>query len=122
MEDLNINIKGLKPLLERLGSVLVVEDGQPTCVVLGIDTFRKLAAEQYTQPTIAQEQTADVPVTVERGPQRKPADAREAEVMERLNSEIQALKDQLIADQERVERSLEDLWPTSEGTGNGQAE
>lgn len=120
-----MDIKELQPLLKRFGSVLVVQDGEPAYVFLGWDVFRQMVgpseqAMPAAEVQAAPERVQEVPVTVERGPQRKPVDARETEVMERLNNEIQALKDQLTADQERVERSLEDLWPSNEGSGDGQ--
>lgn len=86
-----LDMRELKPLLRQSGSVVVVEDGQPSVVIVDYGVYRGLvrapaesAVQQGSSLASATPSTAD------------------AEFVERLNKEILALKNQI----ESEERAL----------------
>lgn len=87
-----MDIKELQPLLKQSASVVLVEDGQPTAVVLPYGAYRALTGQETAE---------QVPVSVrqEEDRTRTVTDTREQEILERLNREIASLKEQLSVDQ-----------------------
>lgn len=86
-----LDMRELKPLLRQSGSIVVVEDGQPSVVIVDYGVYRGLVrapaediASQNQAPASAAPSVAD------------------AEFVERLNKEILALKNQI----ESEERAL----------------
>ena len=74
-----MDIQELKKLLKHSVSVLILENGEPTFVVVDYEVYKNLAAPS--------EQEAPRP--------EQPAGPRESEILERLNKEILALKSQI---------------------------
>ncbi|MEK7515222.1 MAG: hypothetical protein AAB608_02490 [Patescibacteria group bacterium] len=83
-----LDMRELKPLLRQSGSIVVVEDGQPSVVIVDYGVYRGLVrapAEGVSSQAVAQ--TPAVPTTAD------------AEFVERLNKEILALKNQIEAEE-----------------------
>jgi hypothetical protein len=95
-----MDIKDLKELLKTSTSVLVMDDGEPTCVILGYEAYKILAAGHEREIPVshpplweALEQVPQAPV--ELSPEPQISDPQELEMIDRLNREIQNLREQI---------------------------
>jgi len=82
-----MDIRELKDLLRNSTSVLILDNGEPSYVIVDYDVYRKM-----THPASQQE---PVPATPVPEPVRNQLSPQDMEALERLNKEIQALKDQI---------------------------
>ena len=95
-----MDIKELKELLKTSTSVLVVDDGEPTCVILGYESYKNLAASKEREIPVSHpplwEALAQVPqVPVEAPLEPQITDPQELEMIDRLNREIENLREQI---------------------------
>ena len=88
-----MDIQELKKLLKSSTSVLIMDNGNPDLIVMEYKAYQRLAGVgNGASPVHAHEK----PVSSEPA-----ARAREAEVLEKLNREILALKEQIRLEEER---------------------
>jgi hypothetical protein len=90
-----MDINELKKLIKKNTSVLVMDNGEPSFVLLGYDMYKSLISEKGGEKEVKITQSAS-------GPGMTPYQEKEAEILERLNREILALKNQI----EQEERGL----------------
>ncbi|MEK7194729.1 MAG: hypothetical protein AAB667_00520 [Patescibacteria group bacterium] len=95
-----MDIKELKELLKTSTSVLVMDDGEPTCVILGYEAYKTLAATREREIPVSHpplwEALAQIPqVPVEPSPEPQVTDPQELEMIDRLNREIENLREQI---------------------------
>lgn len=90
----SMDIRELKDLLKNSTSVLILEDGEPSYVIVDYKVYRNLtqAKEQEIQ---IKNHVSGAPKAVEPEPVRQQLSAQEMEALERLNREIQTLKEQI---------------------------
>lgn len=93
-----MDIRELKNLLKNSTSVVMLDEGEPAFVILDYGVFRNLTQDK-AEPVSAR--------TMEGSLQRgngfqQPLSAQEMEALERLNKEIQALKEQIAAEEKEV--------------------
>ena len=97
-----MDIRELKDLLKNSTSVLMIEDGEPSYVILDYKVYRSLI--QPKEQEVVVKNNTDLGTDqlrrsgeVEVGAPTKTSglSAQEMEALERLNREIQALKDQI---------------------------
>ncbi len=96
-----MDIRELKQLLQRSPSVLIVEDGEPSLVVVDYETYRSMtdvAPNPERRPAPAPVQSAPPA----REPGQPSLSTQEAEMIDRLNKEILALKEQIEAEEREV--------------------
>lgn len=80
----------LKKLIKNSNSVLVLENGEPSFVLIGYDTYKELMNEKSEAKEVKIHQgNGGIPVV------SKALHERESEILERLNKEIQALRNQI---------------------------
>ena len=83
-----MNIDDLKKLIKNSSSVLVLDDGKPSFVILGYEIYKTLAAEKGEEK--------EVKIQTGNGEALKiNIHERETDILERLNKEILALKNQI---------------------------
>lgn len=100
-----MDIRELKNLLKNSTSVLMLDNGEPAYVILDYQVFKNLTQEK------GEEVKVPVPeATVSQG-NGLALSAQEMEALERLNKEIQALKEQIAAEEKEV------FFPESESRG-----
>ena len=90
-----MDIRELKDLLKNSTSVLILDEGEPAYVILDYQVYRNLTQEQEVPVRSATQTPSSAPAPSQQ------LSAQEMEALERLNREIQALKDQI----EQEERS-----------------
>ncbi|MBX4190055.1 hypothetical protein KW791_02045 [Candidatus Parcubacteria bacterium] len=87
-----MDIQDLKKMLKNSTAVLILENGEPSFVVVDYDSYRNLAGGK----------DQEVKVTNANGnKEQKPAGPNEVELLERINKDILALKAQ-IEDEEKM--------------------
>lgn len=105
----DMDIRELKELLKTSGSVLVLDNGEPTCVVLDYPVYKKLTSgreqeipvSRSSEPILlwgSQDESVPAPVpewNSEPVPVPQITDPEEIELIERLNREIENLRDQI---------------------------
>ena len=85
-----MDINELKKLIKNSTAVLVLDDGEPSFVVLDYKTYKDIAAER------GEEKEIKITQPVERsGFNGYNIHEKESEILERLNKEILALKNQI---------------------------
>ena len=90
-----MNINELKQLLkDGKTNVLVLDNGEPAFVVVSYDQFKSMNMEKEIKVNHAPE----IP-----RPEKQPLGEGELEILERINKDIQALKDEL----EKEEKMLD---------------
>lgn len=91
-----MDINELKKLINNSSAVLVLDNGEPSFVLLGYESYKNLANEKSGEK--------EVKITHGNGPMpvKSKFHERESEILDRLNKEILALKNQI----EMEERSL----------------
>ncbi|MDP2648164.1 MAG: hypothetical protein Q8P35_02915 [Candidatus Yanofskybacteria bacterium] len=93
-----MDIQELKQLLKGSTSVLILDDGQPAFVIVDYKIYRNLVSEKEGDASVSRPG-----LNFNSRPNPAPAlSAQELEVIERLNKEILALKNQ-IESEERSE-------------------
>lgn len=95
-----MDINELKSLIKTSTAVLVLDNGEPAYVVLGYKTYKELTAEKGGEKEIKINHAS-----AGNGNGEVYGHDREAEMIERLNKEISALKSQI----ETEERGLHTL-------------
>lgn len=98
-----MDIRELKQLLKNSASVLILDEGEPAFVILDYRVYRQLTGEQsrqdaarFSDAPAANGAVESTPVAPIAQPSLSP---QELEAIERLNKEIQALKEQIEAEQ-----------------------
>lgn len=81
-----MDINELKKLIKKNTSVLVLDNGEPSFVLLGYETYKSLTAEKAGEKEVKITQPANGSTVFHE---------RESEILERLNREILALKNQI---------------------------
>lgn len=92
-----MEINELKKMLKRSTAVLILENGDPSLVVVDYKTYRELLGE----PASAETASASRQPTASQPP-KPAAGSGELELLERINKDILALKEQI----EEEERNL----------------
>lgn len=93
-----VQVEELKKIIKNSTSVLVLEDGEPSFVVLDYKTYKEMVSSDDSKE-------------VKLNHPKKPAGEvvyqsdRELEILERLNKEIQALKSQIETEEKSVSNS-----------------
>lgn len=88
-----MDIQELKQLLKHSVSVLILENGEPTFVVVDYEVYKRLLAGSREPDASVNRIPAAPAESAEQSEQ--PTDPRELEILERLNKEILALKSQI---------------------------
>lgn len=91
-----MDIRELKKLLKNSTSVLILDNGEPAFVVVDYTVYKNAVLEKDAQADEVRIHTAPAPET------EHPMEARDSEILDRLNRDILALKNQIEA-QERAE-------------------
>ena len=87
-----MDINELKKLIKNSTSVLVLDNGEPSFVILGYQTYKDMVSERG-EKEIAIKQVSNTPgQSVFNG---RSTHEKEAEILERLNKEILAIKSQI---------------------------
>lgn len=110
-----MDIKELKKLLTNSTSVLILDNGEPTFVIMDYQVYSKTLGDKDaerevkinhssvgngTEPIVPFPGAGTVNGQVPESNNR-PLDAREAEILERLNKEILALKHQIETEEKK---------------------
>lgn len=97
----------LKKLLKSSTSVLILENGNPSFVVLDYGTYKDLVSEKGGEREIKVNQASNGSVNGNGSPivARYSHHERETEILERLNKEILALKNQIEMEEKGLGRS-----------------
>jgi len=97
-----MDIRELKDLLKNSTSVLMLEDGEPSYIILDYKVYRNLIQPREQEVVIKNHTNQDETqlrrseeVGVGAPTKTSGLSAQEMEALERLNREIQALKDQI---------------------------
>ena len=85
-----MDIKEIKNLINSSTAVLVLDNGEPSFVVLGYGMYKDMVANKVGEKEVKITQANNGPVGNGFNPHE-----REAEILERLNKEILALKNQI---------------------------
>jgi len=115
-----MDIRELKDLLKNSTSVLILDDGEPSYVILDYQVYRNLVQareqeivvknhtshenpgfEKVPTPESHQNSQLQHPDEVGAPPKTSGLSTQEVEALERLNREIQALKDQIEQDEKQ---------------------
>jgi hypothetical protein len=78
-----MDISELKKLIKNSASVLVLDNGEPSFVILDYKAYRAITGEK-------EEKEVPINPVIQKSPHE-----REAEILDRLNKEILALKNQI---------------------------
>ncbi len=84
-----IEINELKGMLRNSTAVLILDNGEPSFVVLDYANYRKLLAQEGTQDEYCAPDYLPKPIYA------KPESTSESDLLERINSDILALKAQI---------------------------
>jgi hypothetical protein len=90
-----MDIRELKNLLKNSTSVLMLDEGEPAFVILDYQVYRNLTQGQEIKISTP-EPGAPQPLG------HQPLSPQEMEALERLNREIQALKDQIAMEEKEA--------------------
>jgi hypothetical protein len=96
-----MDIRELKQLLKHSASVLIMENGEPSLVVTNYQTFRSMGDAQQGEgaaPVEVQEHNGQI----RESGQQSALSVQELEMIDRLNKEIMALKEQIEAEEREV--------------------
>ena len=85
-----MQIEEIKKLIKNSTSVLVLDNGEPSFVVIDYKTYKDIAAERGEEKEIKINHAAD-----KNGFNGYNIHEKESEILERLNKEILALKNQI---------------------------
>ena len=89
-----MDIKELKKLIKSSTSVLVLDDGQPSFVLLGYDMYKDLVSGKNIEKEVKITQSSNNSRTNIMNEVSQNHE-RESEILERLNKDILALKNQI---------------------------
>ncbi len=91
-----MNIEELKKLVKHSTTVLVLDNGEPAFAILNYDTYKELVLGGKEKEIKITHAPADGPIHPENTPPVKPVlpDA-ELEILERINKDILALKNEI---------------------------
>lgn len=89
-----MNVNELKKLLKGSGSVLLMENGEPSMVVMSYRSFREMCSSRTEEREVRINHAGSQYAYFGR--------ERETEVLDRLNKEIMALKNQIEAEERSV--------------------
>ena len=93
-----MNIEELKKLIKTSTAVLVLDNGEPSFVVINYPLYKDLVAEQGGEKEVKITQTNGSPLNSYVVPEK------ERDILDRLNKEILALKSQI--ELEETKRSI----------------
>lgn len=101
-----MDINELKKMLQSSTAVLIMDNGEPSFVVVGYDTYRELVSKNPSRPARAEAEEQEIKVRADHSPTpvKTPASG-ELELLERINKDILALKAQI----EDEEKALEPI-------------
>lgn len=94
-----MDIRELKKLLKNSTSVLILDDGEPAFVVLDYGVYKKAMLDKESEKTVRINHSG--PSAQAGNGIAEPGQPREADILERLNKEILALKDQIETEERR---------------------
>lgn len=94
-----MNIKELKQLIKNSASVLIMEDGEPSMVVMDYKTYRAMGDEK--EAALGNAGIPAEPMAKEEHRQQS-LSVKELEIIDRLNKEIMALKEQIEAEERGI--------------------
>jgi len=83
-----MEIRELKKMLKNSTAVLILDNGEPSFVVVGYDTYRSLIGGSEAGVKTAPDMTTSQP-------DARQAPSEEVELLERINKDILALKAQI---------------------------
>jgi hypothetical protein len=95
-----MNINELKKLIKNSTSVLILDEGEPSFVVLNYNTYRDLTGEKSEVEKVSTRQSSRESVFGGQSIREK-----ETEILERLNKEILALKAQIETEEKGLSSS-----------------
>lgn len=95
-----MDIRELKNLLKNSTSVLMLDEGEPAFVILDYQVFRNLTQGNEEEVRISTPEPGTHHGNGQAG--MPPLSAQEMEALERLNKEIQALKEQIAAEEKEA--------------------
>ncbi|MBI2674709.1 MAG: hypothetical protein HYX22_03175 [Candidatus Yanofskybacteria bacterium] len=106
----------LKKLLKGSTAVLILEDGEPSFVILGYDAYKSLLSDQEKEikinhPAEAQPRPAENERQISNGVENKfqhRIGEKEAEMLEKINKQILALKGDIEKEEKGAEISAVD--------------
>ena len=90
-----VDINELKKLIKDSTSVLVLDNGEPSFVIMGYETYKNMTANLNTEKEVVIKQSSSNQ-SVSNG---RSFHDKETEILERLNKEILALKNQIEAEE-----------------------
>ncbi len=95
-----MDISEIKKLIKTSTAVLVMENGEPSFVVLGYNAYKDMVADKIEEKPVKIHQSANGSVA---GTNQNYLE-RETEILERLNKEILALKSQIEMEEKGLSR------------------
>ena len=100
-----MDINELKKLIKDSISVLVLDNGEPSFVIMGYDTYKNMTVNLSIEKEIAIKHAPSQSNSVSNG---RSYHDKETEILERLNKEILALKSQIEAEEKGLASSAID--------------
>jgi len=97
-----LDISELKNLIKKSASVLVLDNGDPSMVIIDYKTYRDLVSEKEERDIKINSSTSNGATNEQMHHLGNGIHAKETELLEKLNREISALKNQI----ETEERGL----------------
>ncbi|OGM95966.1 MAG: hypothetical protein A3B86_01775 [Candidatus Yanofskybacteria bacterium RIFCSPHIGHO2_02_FULL_38_22b] len=91
-----MDINELKKLIKDSTSVLVLDNGEPSFVILGYDTYKNMAVNVNTEKEVTIKHPTNNGSISSNG---RSFHDKETEILDRLNKEILALKSQIEAEE-----------------------
>lgn len=101
-----MDIKEIKKLIKSSTAVLVLDDGQPSFVLLGYDMYKDLVSGKSMEKEVKIHQAGGNQYQ-DNANNNKSDHERESEILERLNKDILALKNQIEMEERGLSRSLD---------------
>ena len=94
-----MNIEELKKLVKNSTAVLVLDNGEPSFVILNYDTYKDLVLAEPVKEIKISHFAKDNPVSVANGISKNGHESvqndTEPEILERINKDILALKEEI---------------------------
>jgi len=91
-----MDIGDLKKLIKNSTAVLVLDNGEPSFVLLGYDAYKNLV-----------EKGGEKEVKISQAPPVRSSSEREIEILDKLNREIMALRGQIEMEEKGIADTLE---------------
>ena len=97
-----MDINELKKLIKDSTSVLVLDNGEPSFVIMGYEAYKNMAVSVNTEKEVVIKHPTSNGSTSSNG---RSFHEKETEILERLNKEILALKSQIEAEEKGLSNS-----------------